>query len=141
VKVVFVDKDGKRFPTVGRPGQSLLELAHAHAVDLEGACEASLACSTCHVVLDDKVFAALPEPSEEEQDMLDLAWGLTDTCVLRPWSEVGLHVSAPLVRRFPSRSSRLGCQVRLLPEHDGMEVRLPAATRNFYVDGHKPKPH
>ena len=38
-------------------------------------------------------------------------------------------------------NSRLGCQLRLEEEHDGLVVELPAATRNFYVDGHVPKPH
>ena len=82
-----------------------------------GACECSLACSTCHVIVEDEdVFDALPEASEEEEDMLDLAFGLTET-------------------------SRLGCQVVLKPELDGLVVRLPAATRNMYADGHKPQPH
>jgi ferredoxin len=98
-------------------GMSLLEAAHRHNVDLEGACEGSLACSTCHVVLEDPaLYAALPEPDDDENDMLDLAYGLTET-------------------------SRLGCQVKAAPELEGLTVRIPAATRNFAVDGHIPKPH
>lgn len=62
-----------------RAGQHLLEVAHENDIDLEGACEASLACSTCHVILEDEFFDKLPEPVEEEEDMLDLAYGLTDT--------------------------------------------------------------
>ena len=38
-----------------------------------------MACSTCHVVLSRKLFDSLPEKEEEEEDMLDLAWGVTDT--------------------------------------------------------------
>merc|ERR1711879_940051 len=91
-------------------GKNILEVAHEFEVDLEGACEGSCACSTCHVILDDDVYDALPEPSEEEEDMLDLAFGLTET-------------------------SRLGCQVELGAEHDGMVIQLPSATRNMYVDG------
>ena len=68
------------------------------------------------MILEPDVFDSLPEPSEEEEDMLDLAAGLTVT-------------------------SRLGCQIVLDESHDGMLVKLPAATRNFYVDGHVPKPH
>ena len=79
MNIVFVDKEGLEMPCAAKEGQSLLEVAHAHDVDLEGACEASLACSTCHVVLPDGVFEALGEPTEEEDDMLDLAWGLTET--------------------------------------------------------------
>lgn len=81
-----------------------------------GACEGVCACSTCHVILENDIFDALPEASEEEEDMLDMAFGLTAT-------------------------SRLGCQIKVVKEHDGMTLKLPAATRNFYVDGHKPKPH
>lgn len=46
---------------------------------LAGACEGSIACSTCHIVLSQEQYDALPEPSDEENDMLDLAFGLTDT--------------------------------------------------------------
>lgn len=74
------------------------------------------ACSTCHVILEEEVFESLEEPSEEEEDMLDQAFGLTPT-------------------------SRLGCQVELTEAMDGIKIKLPSATRNMYVDGHKPKPH
>ncbi len=98
-------------------GESLMEVAHANEIDLEGACEGSLACSTCHVVVEDQgMFDALPEACDDENDMLDLAFGLTAT-------------------------SRLGCQVKAARELDGLRVRVPAATRNFAVDGFVPKPH
>jgi ferredoxin-2, mitochondrial len=61
-------------------------------------------------------FNKLPEPSDDENDMLDLAFGLTET-------------------------SRLGCQVKINKELDGIRVHLPTATRNMAVDGYKPKPH
>lgn len=61
---------------------SLLRVAHKNNIDLEGACEESLACSTCHVILDQKTYDMLPEPIDEENDMLDLAFGLTHTYVL-----------------------------------------------------------
>jgi len=84
---------------------------------LLGACEGSCACSTCHVIVKDPIlFSKLPEATDEENDMLDLAFGLTET-------------------------SRLGCQIKLTPELDGMELQLPAATRNMAVDGYKPKHH
>ncbi|CAE7482538.1 MFDX1 [Symbiodinium sp. KB8] len=116
VSIVFVDKHGAEHPCNARVGQSLLEVAHNNSVDLEGACEASLACSTCHVILPDAVFDRLEEACEEEEDMLDLAFGLTET-------------------------SRLGCQVFVSEDMAGMRVQLPEATRNFYVDGHVPQPH
>lgn len=44
---------------------------------------------------------------------------------------------APLLQE----NSRLGCQIVLTPELEGVEFALPKITRNFYVDGHTPKPH
>ncbi|KAJ2842280.1 mitochondrial matrix iron-sulfur protein [Coemansia brasiliensis] len=116
ISVVFVEPDGNKVKATGEEGTNLMELAHENDVDLEGACEGACACSTCHVILEDKIYDDLPEPSDEENDMLDLAFGLTDT-------------------------SRLGCQVELTPEMEGMVIKLPAATRNFYVDGAKPAHH
>jgi 2Fe-2S ferredoxin len=87
-------------------GLSILEIAHQNNIDLEGACEGSLACSTCHVVVEPDWFDVLPEASEDEQDMLDLAFGLTHT-------------------------SRLGCQIIMTEELDGLAIKLPSATRNM----------
>lgn len=117
ISVTFVDKDGTE-KTISVPvGMSMLEAAHENDIELEGACEGSLACSTCHViVMDENYYSKLEDPTDEENDMLDLAFGLTET-------------------------SRLGCQVIAKPELDGMRLALPAATRNFAVDGHVPKPH
>ncbi|OAE33990.1 hypothetical protein AXG93_3891s1030 [Marchantia polymorpha subsp. ruderalis] len=117
ISVTFVDKDGDETTIKVPVGMSMLEAAHENDIELEGACEGSLACSTCHViVMDEDVYGQLPEPTDEENDMLDLAFGLTET-------------------------SRLGCQVIAQPELDGLRLALPAATRNFAVDGHVPKPH
>jgi ferredoxin len=118
VTVTFVDsKTGAESVCTGREGENLVHLAHANDVRLEGACECSLACSTCHVILTDDAFEAIQDPPcEDEEDLLDLAFGLTAT-------------------------SRLGCQVKLDKSIDGTRVTLPSATRNFYVDGHTPKPH
>jgi len=97
-------------------GMNLMRAAQRIDVPLEGACEGVTACSTCHVVLGDDVFDNLPEAEEAEDDMLDQAFGLTPT-------------------------SRLGCQVIITEEMDGITIQVPAATRNFYVDGHVPQPH
>jgi hypothetical protein len=116
ITVHWKQRDGSTVKTVAVVGRSLLNVAHQHDIDLEGACAGVCACSTCHVILEQGVFDALPEASEDEEDMLDQAFGLTGT-------------------------SRLGCQIILEKKHDGLLVTLPKATRNFYVDGHKPKPH
>ena len=74
------DKDGSVRVVQAPVGQSLLEVAHASDVELEGACEGSLACSTCHVIVEQQeYYDRLPEPDDDENDMLDLAFGLTDT--------------------------------------------------------------
>ena len=84
----------------------MLEIAHRNHIDLEGACEGSLACSTCHVIVDKAWYDKLTEASEDEEDMLDLAFGLTHT-------------------------SRLGCQIIMTEELDGLTVSLPAGVRNM----------
>lgn len=74
------DKDGTTKTVQAPLGKSILEVAHENDVELEGACEGSLACSTCHVIVEDQeYYDQLPEPDDDENDMLDLAFGLTDT--------------------------------------------------------------
>ena len=108
-KIIFMDSDGNTKEVDAPVGLSVLEVAHKHGLDLEGACEGSLACSTCHVVVDGEWFDKLDEATEEEEDMLDLAFGLTHT-------------------------SRLGCQIKVTEELDGLKVTLPTGTRNMLVD-------
>ena len=106
IKLIFRDSKGNDIKTIeGNEGDDLLSLAHEHDVDLEGepvvlrpfsrllltrsgtdvldnatgACEGSVACSTCHVILTPEHYDLLPEPDDEENDMLDLAFGLEDT--------------------------------------------------------------
>ncbi len=105
-KVIFVNKDGSEQVVEAINGQTILEVAHQYDIDLEGACEGSLACSTCHVIIDPKFYNLLDQASEEEEDMLDLAFGLTHT-------------------------SRLGCQITITDKLDGLRIILPAATRNI----------
>lgn len=116
VNVTYIDKDGNRINVRGKVGDNLMYLAHRHEISMEGACEASLACTTCHCYIEGNYSSKLPTPEEKEEDLLDLA-------------------------PFLKENSRLGCQIILNKELNGMEVRLPKATRNFYVDGHTPKPH
>lgn len=72
-------KEGEKVEVLARPGETLLEVAHNNHIELEGACEQSLACSTCHVILEESIYDNLPTPVEEEEDLLDLAYGLTLT--------------------------------------------------------------
>ena len=105
-KMTFIERDGKHREVEAPLGLSVLEVAHENGVDIEGACEGSLACSTCHVIVDPAWFKKLAEPTEDEEDMLDLAFGLAET-------------------------SRLGCQIVITEALDGLVVKLPAATRNL----------
>lgn len=104
--MTFVDPNGTRHEVEAPVGLSVLEIAHSNNIDLEGACEGSLACSTCHIIVDGEDFERLAEPTEDEEDMLDLAFGLT-------------------------RTSRLGCQIIMSDELDGLTVTLPTETRNM----------
>ena len=72
-KMTFIERDGTRREVEAPLGLSVLEIAHQHGIDIEGACEGSLACSTCHVIVDPAWSKQLAEPTEDEEDMLDLA--------------------------------------------------------------------
>ncbi|KAL8449604.1 hypothetical protein Emed_003036 [Eimeria media] len=79
VSLTFVEADGAKKTISVQEGVTLLEAAHANDVPVEGACDGQCACSTCHVILSERLYESLPEPSVEEDDMLDLAACLTDT--------------------------------------------------------------
>mmetsp|Transcript_10412 Transcript_10412/g.18784 ORF Transcript_10412/g.18784 Transcript_10412/m.18784 type:complete len:140 (-) Transcript_10412:2470-2889(-) len=78
ITVNFVLRNGEKVPIQAKIGDSILEVAHRNNVELEGACEGSLACSTCHVYVDEEHFSKLEEPTDDENDMLDLAFGLAE---------------------------------------------------------------
>ena len=104
--MTFIDCEGTRREVDAPVGLSVLEVAHKHGVDIEGACEGSLACSTCHVIVDPAWINKLADATEDEEDMLDLAFGLEAT-------------------------SRLGCQIVMSDALNGLVVKLPAGSRNM----------
>jgi 2Fe-2S ferredoxin len=106
--MTFIEPDGTPRSVDAPVGHSLLRIAHDNDIDIEGACEGAMACSTCHVIVDPEWFGRLDPASEDEEDMLDLAFGLT-------------------------RTSRLGCQIIITEALDGLVVRLPKATRNLLL--------
>ena len=108
VKLVFLMPDGVTQRDVeAEAGLSLLEVARAQGLDeIEGACEGAMACSTCHVIFEDADYDKLADPSEAEEDMLDIAYGARPT-------------------------SRLGCQVIVSDALDGVRIKLPKSTRNM----------
>jgi len=105
-KVTFIEPDGRRREADATTGVTLQEIADDYNIDLEGACEGSMACSTCHVIVADEWFDRLDPASEEEKDMLDLAFDLR-------------------------RTSRLGCQITMTDALDGLVVILPSEHRNM----------
>jgi 2Fe-2S ferredoxin len=107
--MTFIVRGGVRREVDAPVGFTVLDIAHRHGVDIEGACEGQMACSTCHVIVEEPWFGKLAAPSEEEEDMLDLAFGLT-------------------------RTSRLGCQIVITEKLDGLVVRLPESTRNLLLE-------
>ena len=91
---------------------TILEIAQNNGIDIEGACEGSLACSTCHIIVDKEWYSQLEEPTWDEEDMLDLATGLTVT-------------------------SRLGCQIVLTEKLDGLKVSLPINNNDVRLNKNK----
>ncbi|KAJ8282198.1 hypothetical protein COCON_G00047170 [Conger conger] len=108
VTVSFINRDGEKVTVKGSPGDSLLDVVIEQDLDIDGfgACEGTLACSTCHLIFDEDVFNQLGPITDEEMDMLDLAYGLTDT-------------------------SRLGCQVCLTKSLEGITVRVPESVADM----------
>ena len=98
--MTFIGRDGTPQEVDAPLGYTLLQIARENDVDIEGACEGCLACATCHVHVATEWYDKLPAPSDDEEDMLDLAFNLSDT-------------------------SRLGCQIRITEELDGLVVTLP----------------
>ncbi|KAK7503218.1 hypothetical protein BaRGS_00005483 [Batillaria attramentaria] len=104
VSITFVMNDGEKVEAKAKVGDNLLDVVIENDIDIDGfgACEGTLACSTCHLIFKPKEYNQLPEPpTDEELDMLDLAFDLQDT-------------------------SRLGCQIIVTKGMEGWEVKVPA---------------
>lgn len=98
--ITFVKRDGSEETIEAAAGLSVMEIGRDNGIGIEGTCGGSLSCATCHVVIDEAWVEATGKPSLDEEDMLDLAFGLEET-------------------------SRLGCQITLTDDLDGLKVRLP----------------
>lgn len=108
VTVTFINRDGEKVTAKGSPGDSLLDIVINEDLDFDGfgACEGTLACSTCHLIFTEEVYQSLGPVTDEEMDMLDLAYGLTDT-------------------------SRLGCQICLTKSMDGIVAKVPESVADI----------
>ena len=99
-KVIFIKSDGSAHDFDVVNGTSIMEAGRDANMGIEGTCGGSLSCATCHVVLGPDDYARVGPPSEDEMDMLDLAFNVTET-------------------------SRLGCQIKMSDELDGLTARVP----------------
>ena len=106
VNVHFVTAQGETVVAPARAGSRLLEVGQGAGMPLEGTCEGQMACSTCHVIVSPDWFDKLEPASADEEDMLDLAAGVT-------------------------RTSRLSCQIELVDELDGLTVKIPVISRDM----------
>ncbi|KAM7135633.1 LOW QUALITY PROTEIN: adrenodoxin-like [Molossus nigricans] len=104
ITVHFLNREGETLTTKGKVGDSLLDVVIENNLDIDGlgACKGTLACSTCHLIFEKHIYDKLEAITDEENDMLDLAYGLTDR-------------------------SRLGCQVCLTKSMDKMTIQAPDA--------------
>ena len=105
-QIILINRDGNRQEVEAAEGQTILNIFRENGIDIEGACEGNMACATCHIVVENSWCSHLPPPSIDEEDMLDLAYGLTKT-------------------------SRLGCQIKLTHKLEGLIVSLPSTGENF----------
>ncbi|KAK7201516.1 ferredoxin, 2fe-2s-like protein [Novymonas esmeraldas] len=109
VRVRVTTQDGTPIDFDAPAGVSLMHAIRDVAqLEMDGACDGCMQCSTCHVYLSEASFAKLGEPSEQEQDILDKALDLAET-------------------------SRLACQITLTSTIDGLEVRLPKSVTNLLL--------
>jgi len=116
IEIIFCNASGIQAKVLGKVGQTLFEVFNEHrddlegqGIDLEGACGGACACATCHVIIEDEqLFQKLPKASLQEEDMLDLAYDVRST-------------------------SRLGCQVMLTKDLDGIRVLCPTETRHLKI--------
>ena len=99
-KLIFVNSEGTEKSIEAENGLSLMEIARDNDLGIEGTCGGSISCCTCHVVIDTDWFSIGGGPNPDEEDMLDLAVGLQPT-------------------------SRLGCQIEVSDELDGLRVSIP----------------
>lgn len=109
-RVTFLFPDGKKREVEAPLGLSLMEIAQKHDIEeIEGACGGSMACATCHMYIHPDWWGkCMPEGerSDDEEDMLDLAFDIRD-------------------------NSRLGCQIEMTEELDGLIVAIPGTEDPF----------
>ncbi|KAI6180912.1 2Fe-2S ferredoxin-type domain-containing protein [Aphelenchoides besseyi] len=115
VNLTYVTRDDEKLRIRGKIGDNVMYLAHRYDIEIEGACDAALACCTCHVYVDDQFTDKIPEPTEDEEDMLDMA---------------------PLLKP----NSRLSCQIILNKQLEGLTVTMPLKPLTLIHYENNPEP-
>ena len=100
ITIHFIEEDGEKVTVSVNPGETLLDVAHKHGIDIPFLCGGSLACSSCHVIVEESFFDKIPSATEDEEDMLDLVFEIKPT-------------------------SRLGCQIVFTEDLDGATFKIP----------------
>ena len=99
-KINFKLRNGELKKIDAEDGLTLMEVARDNDLGIEGTCGGSISCCTCHVVIEKDWFSKVGPANPDEEDMLDLAVDLQPT-------------------------SRLGCQIEVTPELEGLIVNIP----------------
>jgi ferredoxin len=100
LRIQVIDSAGREHAIECVSGMTLMEAVRGAGLPLEATCGGSLACATCHVVVDPTFYEHVGSPSEDEEDMLDQGFNVT-------------------------RTSRLACQITMEPKLDRLQIRLP----------------
>ena len=101
-KITYIEHNGKSHVIEVPNGLSVMEGAIQNNIPgIEAECGGACACATCHVYVDEKWFGKLSEREDAEKDMLDMAIE-------------------------PNKFSRLGCQITVKDDLDGMVVKMPS---------------
>ncbi len=107
INIRFINRDNSITNAISEPGQTLQQVAKLNQIDLRGTCEGNINCCSCHVILEEEVYRTLTPPTDQEEDLLDLAPGM-------------------------SEFSRLGCQVQVSQKFDGKSVALPSSRNRVF---------
>jgi len=101
-KITYIEHSGKSHVVEVPKELTVMEGAVQNNIPgIDADCGGSCACATCHVYVDEKWFDKLPDIENAEQDMLDMAFE-------------------------PKKFSRLGCQITITKDLDGLVVKMPS---------------
>ncbi|MEH6517113.1 MAG: 2Fe-2S iron-sulfur cluster-binding protein [Halioglobus sp.] len=99
--ITYIEHSGTEHKIDVENGKTLMQGAVDNLVDgIIGECGGCCSCATCHIIIDDAWYEATGGPNDDEREMLE---------------------AVPI----PAKTSRLGCQITVSDELDGLVVRMP----------------